>query len=442
MQANAWSTARSRSRCEIDELVHHPHNYASPSQRNGTCVTRLLPTSLLEDLRMQKLRLTLTLFGIFWGTFAVVVLLAFGAGLERKANEELAGGTGPVSLRNGLTRVAYRGLPEGRRIQLRPEDARLLRREIPAIAMLSEVTSSSRTLWAEERSARLSVYGVEPDYATLARMEVAERSRFINRRDIQERRRVAVIGNGAVTELFGGGDVVGRVFEMSGSVFTVVGVLRRREGSAGFINDRRVFIPATTDRILHGTRTLSSIVYQPASFELRAQTVERAFQLLGARYRFDPSDRRALGQFDSGEFEQEIRFFLLALKIFLAVVGGFTLLVGGVGVANIMFVVVRERRVEIGVKRAVGARRAHILSQFMSEAALLVGSGALLGFLFAALVIKLVGLIPAMDEMGYPVISSGVATITASVLALVALWAGVFPARQAARLDPATCLRG
>lgn len=407
-------------------------------------MSRLLPTSLLEDLRMQKLRLTLTLFGIFWGTFAVVVLLAFGAGLERKANEELAGGTGPVSLRTGLTRIAYRGMPERRLIRLRPDDAELLRREIPDIAMLSAVSASNRVLRAHERSTQLSVYGVEPEYAPLLGIEVAERSRFINHRDMTERRRIAVVGNDVVTELFGDGDgdAVGRTFEMSGSVFTVVGVLRRREGSIGFINDRRVFIPATTDHILHGTRTLSSIVYAPASPELRARTVQLAFTLLGARHRFDPSDRRALGQFDAAEFEQEIRSFLLALKIFLAIVGGFTLLVGGIGVANIMFVVVRERRVEIGVKRAVGARRAHILSQFMSEAALLVGSGALLGFLFAVLVIKLVGLIPAMDEMGYPVISSGVAAITASVLALVAVGAGVFPARQAARLDPATCLRG
>lgn len=405
-------------------------------------MSRLLPTALLEDLRLQKLRLTLTLFGIFWGTFAVVVLLAFGAGLERKANEELAGGTGPVSLRTGLTRVAYRGLPERRLIRLRTDDAEFLRREIPDIAMLSAVTTANRVLRAEERSAQLSVYGVEPDYAPLLGIEVAERSRFINRRDMAERRRIAVLGPGAITELFGDGDVVGRTFEMSGSVFTVVGVLRRLEGSVGFINDRRVFIPATTDHVLHGTRTLSSIVYAPASLELREKTVELAFALLGARHRFDPSDRRALGQFDAAEFEQQIRYFLLAFRIFLGVVGGFTLLVGGIGVANIMFVVVRERRVEIGVKRAVGARRAHILSQFMTEAALLVGIGALLGFLFAVLVIRLVGLIPAMDEMGYPIISSGVALITTAVLALVAVGSGVFPARQAARLDPATCLRG
>ena len=403
---------------------------------------QFLPGTLLEDLRTQKLRLFLTLFGIFWGTFAVVVLLAFGAGLERKANEEIGGGSGPVTLRNGMTRIAFRGLPEDRAIRLRPEDAELLRREVPGIGMLSETSSGSRVLRAGERTTRPSVYAVEPDYAPLLKLQLAERSRFINRRDIEERRRVAVIGAGMITELFGAGDVIGRQFEMGTSVFTVVGVLARREGSSSFLNDRRVFIPATTNRVLFGAHTISSIVYGPVSPEVRQRTVDHAFELLGARHRFDPSDRRALGQWDASEFEQEIRFFLLAFKIFLAVVGGFTLLVGGIGVANIMFVVVRERRIEIGVKRANGARRIDILTQFMSEAALLVGLGALFGFLFAVLVIKLLTLIPAMEEMGEPVISAGVAALTTAVLALVALAAGVFPARQAARLDPATCLRG
>jgi putative ABC transport system permease protein len=406
-------------------------------------VRQFLPGTLLEDLRTQKLRLFLTLFGIFWGTFAVVVLLAFGAGLERKANEEMDGGSGPVTLRNGMTRVAFRGLPENRQIRLRPEDAQLLRREVPGIGMLSETSEASRALRAGERNSRPYVYAVGPDYATLRDLQLTERSRFINQRDIVERRRVAVLGMGVVRELFGeGGDAIGREFEIGHSVFTVVGVLARREGSSSFLNDRRAFIPASTNRVLFGAHTISSIVYAPVSPEVRQRTVDHAFDLLGARHRFDPSDRRALGQWDASEFEQEIRFFLLAFKIFLAVVGGFTLLVGGIGVANIMFVVVRERRIEIGVKRANGARRIDILTQFMSEAALLVGLGALFGFLFAVLVIKLVALIPATEEMGEPVISAGVAALTATVLALVALAAGVFPARQAARLDPATCLRG
>ena len=402
----------------------------------------LLPGTFLDDLRTQKLRLALTLFGIFWGTFAVVVLLAFGTGLERKAEEEMATGTGVVRLGSGSARNAWRGLPANRPIRLRPEDAQLLRREVPGIAVLSEMSGTNITLRAAERSVQASIYGIEPHYAVLQELQLDADSRFINHRDIEERRRVAVVGPGLVAQLFDDRNVIGRQFILKGSTFTVVGTLRPREGSAGFLNDTRAFIPATTYRIIEGSRNISSILYSPVSPDVGAETLQHAFDLLAARHRFDPSDRRALQQWDASEFEQEIRFFLLALKIFLAVVGGFTLLVGGIGVANIMFVVVRERRVEIGVKRAMGARRANIIIQFMAEAALLVGLGALLGFLFAVLVVKLIGLIPATEDMGEPVISGGVAAMTAVVLALVALAAGVFPARQAAHLDPVTCLRG
>jgi hypothetical protein len=192
---------------------------------------QLLPGTLLEDLRTQKMRLALTLFGIFWGTFAVVVLLSFGAGLERTANEEMGGGTGPVSLRNGYTTVSYRGLPKERPIRLRPADAQLLRREIPGIVLLSEVMSATRTLRAGEKSTQQSIYGVEPDYAPLQEIEIAAGGRFLNPRDIAERRHVAVLGNYVATELFGSVDPIGREFTMSGSVFKVVGVAYRHSAS-------------------------------------------------------------------------------------------------------------------------------------------------------------------------------------------------------------------
>src|SRR5690606_34556995 len=391
----------------------------------ASSMKHLLPVSFVDDLRTQKLRLTLTLFGIFWGTFAVVVLLAFGTGLERKAEEEMARGTGIVSLQSGITRNTWRGLPEGRRIRLRPDDVQLLRDEVPGIGLLSEGSFGNGTLIVDERSVQGTLYGIEPDYAPLNEIRLEPGGRFINPRDIQERRHVAVIGRGLSAQLFDVSDPVGRQFVVRGSTFTVVGVLQAREGSRGFLNDERAFVPATTHRIIFGSAYISSIMYSPVSPDVGAETLERAFALLGARHGFDPSDRRALGQWDSAEFDNEIRFFLLALNIFLAVVGGFTLLVGGIGVANIMFVVVRERRVEIGVKRAMGARRSHIVTQFMAEAALLVATGAVLGFLFAVLVVTLAGMIPVTEDMGQPVISGGVALLTAAVLALVALAAGV-----------------
>lgn len=401
----------------------------------------LLSGSLLHDLRTQRLRLTLTLFGIVWGTFAVVVLLAFGTGLERMAEEEMGGG-GVVSLRSGTTGLAYRGLPPQRRIRLRPQDAVLLRREVPGIARLSEVSTLSRQARAGRRMAQSTLYGVEPEYGTLHRITVQPGGRFIHARDLAERRHVAVLGSSVKEDLFGRADAVGRRVEASGSSFTVIGVLARREGAPEFATDTRIIVPATTFRTIHRRHTIDMIQYAPDSPETARQTLQHAFDLLGSRHRFDPTDYRALQQFDTREMENEVRYFLLGFKIFLAVVGGFTLLVGGIGVANIMFVVVRERRVEIGVKRAMGARRSDILVQFLLEAALLVGLGAFLGFLLAVGGVAIIGMIPGAEEMGRPVISVGVAMATMALLAVVALAAGVFPARHATRLDPATCLRG
>jgi putative ABC transport system permease protein len=401
-----------------------------------------LSGTFLRDLRTQRLRLTLTLFGIVWGTAAVVVLLAFGTGLERKAEEEMGRGQNVVSLSSGMTRLPHRGLPPRRQIRLLPEDAVLLRREVPEIALLSEVSSTSMTVSAGRAVVQATMLGVEPEYGPIRRLSIEPGGRFLNRRDLAERRRVAVLGASVSEELFGRRDPVGERIVTGTSSFLVVGVLARREGASAFATDNRVVVPATTYRALHGRRHIASLLYSPVSPELAPRALQHAFDLLGSRHRFDPADRPALQQFDTAEMEREVRYFLLGLKLFLAVVGGFTLLVGGIGVANIMFVVVRERRIEIGVKRAIGARRVHILLQFLSEAALLVAAGAIVGFVLAALIVELISLIPFTEEMGRPVISAGVAAITVAVLAVVSLVAGVFPARNAARLDPVTCLRG
>lgn len=400
-----------------------------------------LSGTFLQDMKSQRLRLVLTLFGIVWGTVAVVVLLAFGTGLERQAQEMMGRDATAITLQSGMAREPFRGLPPDRPIRLRADDATLLR-TVPEIRLVSEVNRNSRPITSGAKSTQASILGVDPEYAEIQRVAVLPGGRMLNSVDVSERRRVAVIGRSAREELFGGQPALGRSIVVAGSHFIVIGEIAPREGSMAGGRDGRVIIPATTYRILYRTNRVSSLLIAPASAEVSDRALQQAFAVLGARHRFDADDRRALQPWGTFDMDREIRYFMLGLKAFLAIVGGFTLLVGGIGVANIMFVVVRERRVEIGVKRAMGARRIHILVQFMLEAVLLVALGALLGFLIAVSIVQLASLIPAMEEMGKPVISGAVAVGTGLVLAIVALAAGLFPARAAARLDPVVCLRG
>jgi putative ABC transport system permease protein len=239
--------------------------------------------------------------------------------------------------------------------------------------------------------------------------------------------------------LFEDGDGIGREILVDGSSFTVVGVVAT--GSL-YGTGNQVFVPSTTYRGLRNARNISSLAMAPLSPKVAARARESVLELLGSRHGFDPADPNAVWTSGSQEMDEEVGLFLFGLKVFLAVVGGCTLLVGGIGVANIMFVVVRERRHEIGVKRAVGARRAEIMVQFLLEAALLVALGGAIGFLLAVTLVKLLALLPFTEEMGEPVLSLSVMVSTVSVLGAIAFAAGFFPARKAAHMDPVECLRG
>jgi putative ABC transport system permease protein len=163
--------------------------------------------------------------------------------------------------------------------------------------------------------------------------------------------------------------------------------------------------------------------------------------VLGKKYVFDPKDKQALGIWDTSEQDKFFNNFSLGLNIFLLLIGALTLTVGGIGLANIMYVVVQERTREIGVRRSVGAKRFHIMVQFLVEAFIIIGIGALIGFFIALVLIKLIGLLPIEEYVGHPILSLPVAFISMAILSIVGFLAGFFPARRAARLNVADCLR-
>lgn len=408
---------------------------------------RLLGTlgQFADTLRHQRLRTAMTILGITWGTVAVVVLLAFGTGMEKQMRRNAKGiGDGVVIVGGGTTAKGFRGFPEGRRIRLLPADVELLRREVPQIAMATP--EHGRWQVPVRNGARVAtpyVTGVEPEYGELRNVFAARGGRWINPPDLAGRRRVAVLGDELAELLFGEADPVGRQVQVGGAAFTVVGVMQPKTQNSSY-NQRdkdRIFIPTTTFRALFGERHVERILYRVHDLEQSEAASRRVYEVLGRRYTFDPTDRDALGVWDTGNALKFFKYLFLGFNLFLGVVGSFTLVVGGIGVANIMYIVVRERTREIGVRRALGARRKDVLAQILLETFLIVAVGAGLGMLLSLGLVKAAGALPMQEQVGTPMISPLVMAATVVLLGLVAFLAGIFPARRAANLDPVEALR-
>ncbi len=399
----------------------------------------------LRDLRAQKLRTFLTIFGIVWGTVAIVVLLAFGMGFKRQLSINMHGiGESIAIMFPGRTTKAAHGFGIGRPIRLVEEDARFLASQIPDIARISPEYSRESMVRVGDNIINALVSGIYPLYSDMRNVIAAPGGRFINDLDLRERRRVVVLGDEVKRLVFGEEtDAVGRIVMIGDVPYTVVGVMMKKIQNSSY-NRRdqdRVFIPASTFSSVYGSLYVRNIIYQPKDPTRSEDTEEQVRQVLGKKYRFDPADKDAVWIWDTANFDRFIFYFFLAFNIFMGVIGSFTLAVGGIGVANIMYIVVQERVKEIGVKRAVGATRGNILLQFFAETFFIIGLGSSVGWIIALGITKGLGLIPIKDFVGTPVISWEVALATAAVLAVIGLAAGLFPARRAANLNVVECLR-
>ncbi|MCU1693650.1 MAG: permease [Frankiales bacterium] len=380
-------------------------------------------------LQANRLRSALTMLGVVIGVAAVVVISAIGSGAKQEVEAQVNGlGANLVIVVPGKLELG--SAPTKSRLQL--SDADRVGRALGQPDGVAVSIASGETVRAGGRSAFATVNGTNPAVPEVFVRPLA-RGSYLRETDVDTRRRVAVLGSAIATELFPGADPLGRQLTVGGVRFRVIGVFTSIGGSLGAGRDGEVHIPVTTAQRLFGEDRVDALALKADSTDDIESARRTALRVLQDRY---PDEEFSAVTQD--EILGTVGRILGLLTVVLAAIAGISLLVGGVGVSNIMLVSVRERTREIGLRKAVGARQRDVLLQFLLEAVLLTCLGGVTGILLgvgtALGAARLVPQLPAVITWWSPLLAF-------SVSAAVGLFFGVVPARRAGRLDPVTALR-
>jgi putative ABC transport system permease protein len=404
-----------------------------------------------RSVRIQRKRMTLTIMAVAWGTIAIVLLLSFGEGLKRSMDTGRKGlGSGILVLWPGQTEKAYAGFPQGRSLHFLPEDPRLLEKSIPEIEAISgEMIRWGTQLVVGRTVLNKKLTGVEPIFGDLRAHVPEPGGRFLNELDQRQKRRVIFLGTELKKDLFGEEPAEGKRVLVNGAPFTVVGVMRekRQMGMYGGPDEDHAAIPLSTFQALFGDPYLDDMVVKPRDPNRAEHVKRRINEVLGAKYRFDPEDSRAVRVWDTIENARTFLKVMFGIEIFLGIIGGLTLLIGGIGVANIMYAVVKQRTQAIGVQMALGAFRSDVMGPIVLEAVVITCVGGAVGIAAGWGIVQGLGFVqghvesPAMEFIGRPTFSLPIAGVTVLILGMTGLLAGYFPSRRAASVQPAEALR-
>jgi putative ABC transport system permease protein len=396
---------------------------------------------ILDDMWSRKLRSLLALFGIIWGTAAVILLMSVGHSFivaNQDKIENLASGT--LIYNSGSSSQPYLGYPIDHPVTFKAKQIMKLSTIIPHIEHLTvDMDGVSTDIRYGDHHKNSPVRGVGRDFAAMNKATFTPDSRNFSPRDVSQSRNVLILGSSAAKRLFGNRPAVGQHVKIHSSIaFLVIGVMQPNTSNTSL--NGSVLLPYTTYINIWDNRNINFFEVQPdKGFASQVNSGIRSY--LGNRFHFNPNDQEALSVFDTTAFAEFFRWFFMAIEIFLGLCGALTLGVGGVGVANIMFLIVTERTREIGLRMAVGARDWQVMSQIILEACMIVGIGGIIGFLLSLLLVSLLQLSHLPSWVGHPTMSWISVFSALIILALVAILSGYFPGRNAARLDPVDALR-
>lgn len=400
--------------------------------------------AMRHDLR----RTLLTMAGMAWGIATVVLLLAYGNGFGTAIeNIFQAFGATAVGVFPGRTSQQAGGNKAGVLVRFTNDDVELLRNNVPLCRHVARMLEKDSTVQNDNRSYTFPVMGIDPSIQQIWALNMAE-GRFIDDADNMQHGLYAVLGSEARDKLFSGMPALGQTIRIDGVTFEIVGIGAPRMQEADNDDNRTVYIPYNSMDVLKDNHYLDGIWLD--SIGLDHVKMEKTIrESLATAHNFKPDDPRAIFVFDAQKQLSQFGIISMALKVLLAFIGTITLGIGGVGLMNIMLVSVTQRTREIGVEKALGARRHDILFQFLAEAMVITAMGGILGILLSYAVSLSVGRLTFYSALAKHaeagdirlVVSPMILVVATTILAIVGVISGMVPAMRAANLDPIEALR-